>query len=89
MTTWQRNIVDLQQVKMFGIAPAECGLIALKCMDAFRAAFAPIARAIIACESGGVCSRVHTTLEWRQVRRPIWPLDPIEEVLAAMALDRG
>ncbi len=87
VTTFQRNIVDLQQLKMFGIAPEQCGLIALKCMDAFRAAFAPIARAIICCESGGVCSRVHTSLEWQRVRRPIWPLDPAELAEAAMEQD--
>lgn len=79
-TTFQRNIVDLSQLRIFGIEPASCGLIALKCMDAFRAAFQPIARAVIACESGGVSSRIQTTLEWRNVRRPIWPLDPAGQV---------
>lgn len=83
VTTFQRNIVDLSQLRIFGIDPASCGLIAVKCMDAFRAAFQPIARAIIACESGGVSSRIQTTLEWRNVRRPIWPLDPAETVMAA------
>ena len=87
-TTYQRNIVDLQQLRIFGIVPERCGLIAIKCMDAFRAAFAPIARAIIACESGGVSSRVQTTLAWRNARRPIWPLDPDEMVAAAAGYDR-
>lgn len=88
-TTWQRNILDLQQIRIFGIDPAGCGLIAIKCMDAFRAAFNPIARAVIACESGGVSSRVQTTLTWRHARRPIWPLDPEAEVEAAMRNDRA
>jgi microcystin degradation protein MlrC len=83
-TTYQRNILDLQQLRIFGIVPEACGLIAIKCMDAFRAAFAPIARAIIACESGGVSSRVQTTLTWKKVRRPIWPLDPDAEVEAVL-----
>ena len=82
-TTFQRNIVDLQQLRIFGIEPERCGLIAIKCMDAFRAAFEPIARAVIACESGGVSSRIQTTLEWKRARRPIWPLDPAETVAAA------
>jgi microcystin degradation protein MlrC len=82
-TTFQRNIVDLQQLRIFGIVPEECGLIAIKCMDAFRAAFTPIARAVIACESGGVCSRVQTTLTWQHPRRPIWPLDSSEIVATA------
>ncbi len=84
VTTFQRNILDLQQLKIFGIDPAACPLIAIKCMDAFRAAFAPIARAMIGFESGGVSSRVHTTLTFRKLRRPIWPLDP-EPVVAAHA----
>ena len=83
-TTFQRNILDLQQLKIFGIDPASCGLIAIKCMDAFRAAFAPISRAMIGFESGGVSSRVHTTLTFTKLRRPIWPLDP-EAVVAAHA----
>lgn len=83
VTTYQRNIVDLSQLRIFGIEPSSCGLIAVKCMDAFRAAFAPIARAVIACESGGVSSRVQTTLAWSNVRRPIWPLDPADVVASA------
>jgi microcystin degradation protein MlrC len=82
-TTFQRNIVDLAQLRIFGIAPESCGLIAIKCMDAFRAAFAPIARAVIVCESGGVCSRVQTTLTWHNARRPIWPLDDAATVAKA------
>jgi microcystin degradation protein MlrC len=83
VTSFQRNILDLQQLRIFGIDPSACGLIAIKCMDAFRAAFAPIARAVIACESGGVSSRIHTTLVYRNVRRPIWPLDPDDTVARA------
>lgn len=86
-TTFQRNIVDLSQLRLFGIEPSSCGLIAIKCMDAFRAAFTPIARAVIACESGGVSSRVQTTLVWQHARRPIWPLDPDAAVAAAMQAD--
>ena len=83
VTTFQRNIVDLSQLRIFGIDPASCGLIAIKCMDAFRAGFAPIARAMIAFESGGVSSRVQATPDWRNVRRPIWPLDADNVVAAA------
>jgi microcystin degradation protein MlrC len=84
VTTFQRNILDLQQLRIFGIDPAAAPLIAIKCMDAFRACFGPIARAMIGFESGGVSSRVHTTLTFRKLRRPIWPLDP-EPVVAAHA----
>jgi microcystin degradation protein MlrC len=84
VTTFQRSIVDLSQLRLFGIDPTKCGLIAIKCMDAFRAAFTPIARTVIACESGGVSSRVQTSLAWTRARRPIWPLDPDDEVEAAM-----
>ncbi len=84
VTTFQRNILDLQQLRIFGIDPQTCGLIAIKCMDAFRAAFAPFSRAMIACETGGVSSRVHTSLTFHHLRRPIWPLDP-DAVVAAHA----
>lgn len=83
VTTFQRNIVDLSQLRIFGIDPASCGMIAIKCMDAFRAGFAPVARAMIAFESGGVSSRVHATLDWKNVRRPIWPMDPDDVVARA------
>ena len=83
VTTFQRNIVDLSQLRIFGIDPGSCGLIAIKCMDAFRAAFTPMARAVIAFESGGVSSRVQVSLAWKNVRRPIWPIDPDDVVARA------
>ena len=76
-TTFQRNIVDLSQLRIFGIDPAACGLIAIKCMDAFRAAFTPIARAVIAFESGGVSSRPAIVGSVRRRRVSARALGPI------------
>ena len=35
------------------------------------------ARAIVECAGTGVCTSDYATLDFRKVRRPIYPLDPI------------
>jgi microcystin degradation protein MlrC len=73
-----RNVLDRAQLRLVGIAPEDCGVLAIKGMDATRAAFQPGARAFIPFESGGIASRRGGNLPFRKLRRPIWPLDPME-----------
>ena len=49
-------MLDLQQFRAFGIDPAAKPVVALKSMQHFRAAFAPIAGEIIVCDSGALCT---------------------------------
>ncbi|WP_390910366.1 M81 family metallopeptidase [Pseudosulfitobacter sp. SM2401] len=69
------QILDLKQFETFGINPAEKSIVALKSMQHFRAAFSPIAGRIIVCDSGALCTLDYASLGYKNVPRPIFPLD--------------
>ena len=73
-----RQILDLQQFQTFGIDPQRKGVVVLKSMHHFRAAFEPIAGKVIVCDSGALCTPRYDRLPYRNVPRPIFPLDRIE-----------
>jgi len=78
VVTRARQILDLQQFKAFGIDPQNKHVVALKSMQHFRAAFAPIAGQVIVCDSGALCTPRYNRLPYRNVPRPIFPLDPAQ-----------
>ncbi len=69
------QMYDLQQFRSFGIDPAKHKVVGLKSMQHFRAAFEPIAGKVIVCDSGSLCTPDVTKLPYRNVPRPIYPLD--------------
>ena len=75
IVTISQQMLDLQQFKSFGIEPENKRVIALKSMQHFRAAFEPIAGQVIVCDSGALCTLHYERLPYRNVRRPIFPLD--------------
>jgi len=75
IVTIAKQMLDLQQFKSFGIEPERKHVIALKSMQHFRAAFEPIAGQIIVCDSGALCTQHYERLPYRNVPRPIFPLD--------------
>ena len=78
VVTIARQILDLQQFKAFGIDPQSKGVVALKSMQHFRAAFEPIAGQVIVCDSGALCTPRYDRLRYHNVPRPIFPLDQSE-----------
>lgn len=78
LVTVPRQILDLQQFKAFGIDPQSKNVVALKSMQHFRAAFEPISGQIIVCDSGALCTPRYDRLPYRNVPRPIFPLDQFE-----------
>jgi len=75
IVTIAKQMIDLQQFKSFGIEPERKHVIALKSMQHFRAAFEPIAGQVIVCDSGALCTLHYERLPYRNVPRPIFPLD--------------
>lgn len=75
VVTIAQQMLDLQQFKAFGIDPALKRVVALKSMQHFRAAFAPIAGKIIVCDSGALCTPHYERMPYCNVPRPIFPLD--------------
>jgi len=66
---------ELEQFVSMGIDPRAAKTLAVKSMQHFRAAFAPIARAIVSVDSGALCSPFRRSEDFRRVRRPLWPFD--------------
>lgn len=75
VTTEPAQMLDLQQFRAFGIDPAAKTVVGLKSMQHFRAAFEPIAGKVIVCDSGALCTTHLDRLPYRNVPRPIYPLD--------------
>ena len=69
------QMLDLRQFETFGIVPADKAVVALKSMQHFRAAFAPIAGRMVVCDSGALCTLNYASLGYQNVPRPIFPLD--------------
>jgi microcystin degradation protein MlrC len=78
VATENKNILDQQQFKIYGLDPARQAAIGLKCMHGFRAAFEPVAAQVLSCDAGGLTTYDYTRLPFRNIRRPIWPLDDVE-----------
>lgn len=76
VVTANAQMLDQQQFKAFGIVPAEKAVIGLKSMQHFRAAFEPIAGRVIVCDSGALSTPQYSRRTYRNVPRPIFPLDP-------------
>jgi microcystin degradation protein MlrC len=69
------QMLDLQQVRAFGIEPSRLRFLVVKSMQHFRAAFEPIAAKVIVCDCGALATPRADLRPYIRVRRPIWPLD--------------
>ena len=75
ITTVAQQLLDLAQFKSFGINPHSKQIVAIKSMQHFRDDFEPIAGRVIVCDSGALCTLDYQKLPYRNVKRPIFPLD--------------
>jgi microcystin degradation protein MlrC len=60
-----------------GIEPSEKAVVAVKSAHHFRADFGPIAREVLIVDGQGLASPDLGKFQYRNVRRPVWPLDPV------------
>lgn len=58
-----------------GIDPAEKRFVVLKTRQHFRAGFEPLAKDIVMVAGPGPCTSDYELFPWKDVRRPIYPLD--------------
>lgn len=75
IVTLAGQMLDLQQVRTFGIEPARLRFLVVKSMQHFRAAFEPVAGRVIVCDSGALATPQAHLRPYTRVRRPVWPLD--------------
>jgi microcystin degradation protein MlrC len=70
---------DLGVFTSVGIDPTKKRYLLLKSRIHYRAGFAPLARHTITCDGIGVTTSDNEILDFQNVRRPIYPLDRINE----------
>lgn len=75
ITSESEQILDIAQLTTFNLNPYNKSLISLKSMQHFREAFTPISSLILVCDSGSLCTPDMSKLIWKNVKRPIYPLD--------------
>ncbi|MBT7755980.1 MAG: ABC transporter substrate-binding protein, partial [Rhodospirillaceae bacterium] len=59
-----------------GIDPATKRYVLIKSRQHFRAGFGPIAKHVVLVAGPGVCSSDYASFGFKNLRRPIYPLDP-------------
>ncbi len=77
IATHNQQVTDRQVFLSQGIDPAACSVVALKSAHHFRAAFEPLARAVMLADTGSLAARDVTRFPWKKLRRPVWPLDEV------------
>ena len=75
VVTLAGQMLDLQQVRTFGIEPQKLRFLVVKSMQHFRAAFEPISGRVIVCDSGALATPQARLRPYHRVSRPVWPLD--------------
>jgi len=66
---------DIASFRALGIDPAKKRYLMLKSRVHWRAGLGGLAKAVVECAGTGVCTSDCGTLDFRRVRRPIYPLD--------------
>ena len=76
LVTAQRvQLLDADQLRAVGIDPAQPRVLALKSSVHLRAGFADVADTVVEADGPGLAPLDLSTLPYRRLRRPIWPLD--------------
>jgi microcystin degradation protein MlrC len=67
---------DIAPFRLLGIDPAAKRYLMLKSRVHWRAGLGPLAQAVVECAGVGVCTSDYSQLQFKRVRRPVYPLDP-------------
>jgi len=68
---------DLGCLRSVGIEPTDKRFVLLKSRVHWRAGFKPIAKAVVDLAGQGVTTSDYSILDFKKLRRPIYPLDPV------------
>lgn len=83
VTSTPKGMFDQSQLRLFGIEPSEKDVLVLKSMQAYRGDFQHLASVCLDVDSGGISSPNPKQYQWKNVPRPIWPLDEVEIQIAS------
>ena len=67
---------DMASFRELGIDPLTKRFLMLKSRVHWRAGLGPLAKAVIECAGEGVCTSDYSQLNFKRLRRPVYPLDP-------------
>ena len=81
--------LDAQLFLLHGIDVRSYRVVAFKSQQHFLAGFQDIAGTIIRCDTPGLTTSNLDHLQYRNIRRPIWPLDPMPTPRALTPLVRA
>jgi len=77
VTSRQVEPYDIAAFRAVGMDPAAKRYLMLKSRVHWRAGLGHLARAVVECAGVGGCTSDYSQLQFRHVRRPIYPLDPL------------
>lgn len=69
--------LDAQLFLLHGIDVGDYRIVAIKSQQHFRGGFQQLAGTVIRTDTPGFTTSELSSLPFRQIRRPIWPLDPL------------
>ncbi len=69
---------DIAAFRALGIEPEKKRYLMLKSRVHWRAGLGPMAKAIVECAGEGVCTSDYSQLKFSRLRRPVYPLDPLD-----------
>jgi microcystin degradation protein MlrC len=76
VTSLRYQPTDLEVLRSQGIEPTEQQILVVKSSVHFRAAFTPIAAEIVEVDTPGLTNPDLTKLEFKKLKRPIYPFEP-------------
>jgi microcystin degradation protein MlrC len=77
VTSRQVEPYDIAAFRAVGIDPAAKRYLMLKSRVHWRAGLGHLASAVVECAGAGVCTSDYSQLDFRHLRRPVYPLDPM------------
>ena len=69
---------DPAVLRSMGVCPEQCDIIVQKSHKLFRAAYAEIAKSVVAVDTPGFTDRNVRRLAFERIKRPIYPLDDVQ-----------
>ncbi len=75
LITKRTQALGLELFTNLGIDPRSKSVLVVKSTNHFMAAFGPIAKRVIYVDSDAPLSRDYRKIDYKKVKRPIWPLD--------------
>jgi microcystin degradation protein MlrC len=77
VNSFNHQTFDPQVIRSQGLEPADARIVVVKSALHYKAAFLPLAAHVVEISADGLSRADFWTLPFTQVRRPLYPLDPI------------